>query len=78
MTYFLLCKQQKILLKNVGSYTVSVPIDFRCMERKSLGTNTVCYEHTLSYDQSTTLLEYHEPYIQITRIVFLGLILNLT
>ncbi len=32
--------------------------------------NTHC--HMNRYDQSTTLLEYHEPYIQITIIVFLG------
>ncbi len=32
--------------------------------------NTHC--HMNRYDQSTTLIEYHEPYIHITRIGFGG------
>ncbi len=41
LTFFLLCNIREDILKNVGNQTVSVSIDFHCMDKECNGTETI-------------------------------------
>ncbi len=47
--FFLLWNTQEDSLKNVGNQAVLFPIDFHCMVKNIMGTETVSYQHSSNY-----------------------------